>query len=200
MPTHTAKNLFTKNITSAEDCLALYDAMIGLKPGVDITWVLRAGIVFIVSAIDTYFHDKIKYGIGKAARGNMPDSLANFKIPISELESWEQAKRKGNIYRNWVVKYYSTKSLQSPIDIADALKIIGIQSYWDKIEPDKKKRQVLRSKFNKLISRRNKISHEGDRLTSRSSGKKLRDIDRENILHWIKFAKDLIIKTEKEFP
>lgn len=56
MPTHSAKSLFDKNIQSAKECLQLYDSLIALKPKkVNPEWILRASVVFAVSAIDTYF-------------------------------------------------------------------------------------------------------------------------------------------------
>ena len=61
---HSAQSLFEQNILSAEECLALFDGVTKLKVGLQIDWVLRAAIVFVVSALDTYFHDKIRYRTG----------------------------------------------------------------------------------------------------------------------------------------
>ena len=201
MPTHTAKSLFEKNIKSAKDCVALYDTISKLKPGkVNIKWVLRSAVVFTVSALDTYFHDKIKYRVGKFSLENLPPSLAKFSIPVSLLISWEKAERKGNILRNCVVDYLSTRPLQSPNVIADSMKLLGIQSFWDTIEHNKNEKEKLLKELNSLIQRRNQISHEGDRMTSRKSGKKLRAIQKQQTQKWISFAEDLINKIEVAFP
>ena len=201
MPKHTAKNLFERNIKSAKDCVALYNAISKLKPSkVNIKWVLRSAIVFIVSALDTYFHDKIKYRVGRFSLGNLPPSLAKFQISISSLTSWENAKRKGNVLRNWVVDYLSTRPLQSQSIIADAMRLANIQSLWDTIEPDNDAKEKLLENLNSLIKRRNQISHEGDRLTSRKSGKKLRPIKQQQVINWITFVEDLVNKIETAFP
>ncbi len=168
MAGHSAKTLFDKNIESAEHCLTLYDGVSKLNPkGIDLDWILRAAIVFVVSAVDTYFHDKIKYRVGKYSLQNLPPTLAKFEIAISNIASWEKAERKGNVLRNWVTEYLATKPLQSPEKIADALKLAAIESLWATIEPDNESRKKLLDRFNALIQRRNQIAHEGDREQSR---------------------------------
>lgn len=201
MPIHTAKSLFDQNIKSAEDCLALYEAIEKLRlQGVEPKWILRAAIVFIVSALDAYFHDRIKYRVGRIPLSQAPHALAKFEITIGDLQSWSKAHRKGNIVRNWITNHLATKPLQSPNAVAEALKLVGIQSFWDSIEPDKVKKGRLLKNLNALVNRRNKMAHEGDRLTSRRSGKRLRGISRRAVIACIKFAKDLINRVEQVFP
>jgi hypothetical protein len=201
MPTHSAKSLFSKNIQSAKDSLGLYDAIVRLNPqDVDIDWVLRSAVVFTVSALDTYFHDKVKYRVGRYSLENLPPGLSRFEIPIRELSKWDKARRKGNVLRNWVVEYLATKPLQSPNSISDALKLVGIESLWSTIEPNKRDRDGILKELNEMIKRRNQISHEGDRMSSRRSGKRLRAIDREQVVSWIEFTEDLVRKIENAFP
>lgn len=197
---HSAKSLFEKNIQSAEDCLALYEGVSRLKAGLAIDWVLRASVVFVVSALDTYFHDKIKYRVGHFSLDNLPPALAKFEIHVDELTLWDVAERKGNVLRNWVTERLSTRPLQSPTAVADSLKFAGIDALWDRIEPNRNARKQVLDQFNRLVKRRNQISHEGDRETSRRSGKKLRPIDRSSVEEYIEFAKDLIARIEKAFP
>ena len=91
MPTHSAKSLFDKNIQSAKECLQIYDALAKLKPKqVNPKWVLRAAVVFTVSAVDTYFHDKIRYRVGKFSLENLPVALGSFSIKVKNLTEWEK--------------------------------------------------------------------------------------------------------------
>ena len=179
MASHSAHSLFEKNVESASDCLALYDGVKQLKTRLQIDWVLRAGIVFVVSAIDTYFHDKVKYRVGKYSLENLPPALAKFEVPLVDLTKWDEARRKGNVLRNWVTEHLAGRPLQSRKAIADALKLGNIAALWDTIEPDKTHRKALLGRFDRLVKRRNQIAHEGDREQSRRSGKKLRPIDRQ---------------------
>jgi hypothetical protein len=200
MSTHSAKTLFDKNIESADHCLHLYDGVVALKARVEVSWILRAGIVFVVSALDTYFHDKVKYRVAHYSLENLPPALGKFEIPIAELSEWDAAQRKGNVLRNWVVDYLSTRPLQSPTFIADTLKLAGIVALWDTIEPDQNNRKHLLDTFNKLIRRRNQITHEGDRETSRRSGKKLRPVTRQQLEEAMSFTRDIVSRIENAFP
>lgn len=201
MAAHTAASLFDKNIESASHCLTLYDGIIGLNPkGVDLEWILRAGVVFVVSALDTYFHDKVKYRVGKYSLHNIPPALAKLEIQISSISAWDGAKRKGNVLRNWVTDHLATKPLQSPERIAESLKLAGIDGIWATIEPDNNGRKQLLDKFGALIKRRNQIAHEGDREQSRKSGKKVRNITRAYLVESIAFASEIVERIETAFP
>lgn len=200
MATHSAKSLFDQNIVSAEECATLYDGVSQLKTNLEIDWVLRAAIVFMVSALDTYFHDKIKYRVGKYSLESLPPAMAKFPISVSELVAWDRADRKGNVLRNWVTDHFATRPLQSPNAIAEALKLADIHSLWDTIEPNVADKTKLFDQLNALVKRRNQIAHEGDRETSRRSGKKLRSIDRQEVSEAIVFAKDLVHRIESAFP
>lgn len=90
--------------------------------------------------------------------------------------------------------------MQSPNIIADALKYAGFEALWDRIEPDPQNKETLIKELNELIKRRNQISHEGDRMTSRRSGKQLREIKRDQVNDWIKFSERLVQKIEEAFP
>ncbi len=200
MASHSAESLFDKNIQSADECLALFDGVNRLKAQLEIQWVLRAGIVFVVSALDTYFHDKVKYRVGRSSLENLPPKLAKFEVPLAGLTTWDEARRKGNVIRNWVMDHLSTRPLQSPQAIAETLKLANINELWETIEPNSSHRNALLKRFNDLVHRRNQIAHEGDREQSRGSGKKLRPIDRDLLTDAITFSKDLVGKVEHAFP
>lgn len=199
MSRHTAKSLFDLNIQGAEQCVRIYDGVLQLGSSLDLDWLLRSAIMLAVSAMDAYFHDKVRYRAARFASAPLPRHLANLKIPLSEVRKWDEAGRKGNVLRRWVVEHLETRPLQSSNAIAEALKIVGIQSFWNTIEPDNSARDALLTCLNKLVERRNQIAHEGDRLQFRSSGKVLRPITRDDAVRAIEFVKDLVQKTEDGF-
>jgi hypothetical protein len=131
---------------------------------------------------------------------DLPVQLAKFEIPIRELTTWDDAQRKGNVLRNWVTDHLAVKPLQSPSAIAEALKLSGIENLWDRIAPNQGHRRALLDEFDKLVKRRNQISHEGDREQSRRSGKRLRPISRKAVKAWIHYVEDLVAKVEAAFP
>jgi hypothetical protein len=200
MPSHTAKSLFELNIKNCDHLLNLYDGIEKLAPSEENLWLLRAVVVFAASALDAYFHDKIKYRAGHYEATTLPDSLKKFKIELGGLAEWEKAHRKGNVLRNWVVNHYATRPLQKTEDIKDALKLVGIENVWGKAEPDPLKRDTMLKCLREITRRRNQIAHEGDRLAHRAGGKKVRPIDKPYAEQTVKFARDVVLKIEAVFP
>jgi hypothetical protein len=142
MPSHTAKSLFDLNIESAAHCLQLYRGIEALNTNLQISWLLRAAVVFSVSALDAYFHDKVKYRAGHFDLADMPSAMAKFRVPLEDLTKWENARRKGNVLRNWLVQHYSVRPLQKTQDIADALKMVDINDLWATVEPNSPQREA----------------------------------------------------------
>lgn len=200
MSQHTAKSLFDLNMVSADELLKLYDGISALGTRLDISWLLRATIVFSISAFDAYFHDKIKYRAGHYDLKTLPPALARFPVPLEGLVEWDNSKRKGNVIRNWVTEYYSVRPLQRPDEIAKALGLIGIEKFWDTIEPNSGKKKILLDRLADYTKRRNQIAHEGDREGARNSGKKLRDITRPDAQACMDFVIALIQRAETAFP
>ena len=60
------------------------------------------------------------------------------------------------------------------------------------VEPDYAKRKELLTTLNDLITRRNQIAHEDDRLSGRSSGKNLRSIEIADVKVWVEFVEALV--------
>ena len=208
MGKHTAKSLFTANIQGAEECLRIYEGVRKLGSTRDLDWLLRSAIVLAVSAMDAYFHDKIRYRAGRfnlfragqLTTQFLPKQFANLSIPLSELPRWEEGARKGNVLRHWAVEYYGVRPLQNPDAIASALKLVGIEDLWNTIEPVNPRRKVLLDRLETLVERRNQIAHEGDRLQHRSSGKALRPISYQQTTEEVEFVMQLVEEVERAFP
>ena len=196
MAQHTAKSLFDLNIVGADECLGLYEGLHKMKVGADITWLLRASVVFSVSALDAYFHDKVRYRVGRFGVGDLPPALGKVQIGLSDLRTWEAHERKGNAIRNWVVGQMSYKSLQSKDRIADAMRLCGVEAFWVKVLPDSVKRNQALSKLKAFADRRNDVVHEGDRLSARNSGKQLRAIDSSYARDCREFVAELVDAVE----
>lgn len=208
MAGHTAKSLFDLNIQGAEECIRISDGVASLASTLNLDWLLRSAVVLAVSAMDAYFHDKVRYRAGRFPLyredtftvDQLPQQLRNLKVPLSDLGRWEMAGRKGNMVRNWATEHLAVRPLQSPYAIAEALKLAGIEDFWSTVEPGDRDLRDLLERLNVLVKRRNQIAHEGDRLQSRTSGKRLRGITREYALEQIRFTKELVARTELRFP
>jgi hypothetical protein len=196
VPQHTAKSLFDLNITGADECIALYEGLEKIKVAPDITWLLRASVVFSVSAMDAYFHDKVRYRVGRYKIDELPPALGRVQIKLSDLATWESHERKGNAIRNWVVEQMSVKSLQSKDQIADAMRMCGVEAFWEKVFPDAQQRREVLRQLRGFSDRRNDIVHEGDRLSARNSGKVVRAIDQTYATECRRFVVELVEAVE----
>ncbi len=196
MAQHTARSLFDLNIVGADECIALYDGLEKIKVGADINWLLRASVVFSVSAMDAYFHDKIRYRVGRFSVEDLPPALAKVQIRLGDLSTWDSHQRKGNAIRNWVVDQMSFKSLQNKDKIADGMKLCGVEGFWDKVYPDARLRKDALAKLKTYGDRRNDVVHEGDRLSARNSGKVLRPIDLAYARECRSFVADMVVSVE----
>ncbi|HVT71921.1 MAG TPA: HEPN domain-containing protein [Lacunisphaera sp.] len=174
------------------DTIKLYDGIKALKVRVDYDWLLRGAVVFLVSAFDAYFHDRIKYGVSRLSGAAMPEALRKHRITIGDLADWQASRRKGNIIRNWIAEHLSTIPLQSPERIAEYMRYIGINGFWNLVEPDSNRKKRLLAKLGRIIQRRNQIAHEGDRLAGRKSKKALRTIDEFVVKEWIQWIEELV--------
>lgn len=202
MATYTAKKLFDQNIESAKNCATLYTAIAQLNPGgVDVTWVLRAALVFSVSSLDAYFHDKIRYRGASFKIDQLPNRLAEFSIKLQDVSEWKKfTSRPGNFIRNVLVRHYAVRPLQKRSDIEEALKLVGISSLWNTIEPNAAMREMALTRLSDLVQRRNHISHEGDRIHTRKGGKRLRAISPADVDFAIKLVTAFVVRIEHHFP
>lgn len=201
MTTHSAKSLFDKNIDSAKTCVSLYDSVSMLQPSLDVNWLLRAAVVFAVSSLDAFFHDKIRYRAGRFKIESLPESLKDFEIKLNDVNEYKKyTKRPGNFIRNMVVRHYATRPLQKRRDIEEALKLVGINALWSTIEPHSPTREMALKRLNEVIQRRNQIAHEGDRAHARKSAKKLRNIGRVDADFSIKLVTAVVARIEHHFP
>jgi len=99
-----------------------------------------------------------------------------------------------------LVEHFSTIPLQRQEAISAAFKLVGIDSVWATIEPNSPDRERMLEQIQGYTNRRNQVAHEGDRESSRKSGKKLRAIDRQYAKDCMEFAKNLVAKIEHAFP
>lgn len=125
MPAHTAYSLFELNIQSAKECETLYSAIDPLMPrSRKKSWLLRSMVVFSISAMDAYFHDKIRYRVRRFSNrdwDDYPAQLKKFKVPLKDLEKWDKAERKGNVIRNWLKEIRKVTARQAdPAGLPDA--------------------------------------------------------------------------------
>jgi len=82
-----AIDAFRENLSRIESNVVIYQSMYPLTHNtIDLSDILRAQIVLIVSAVDHYFHEiiRIKMGILINNPANLPTGFSNYQITLGD--------------------------------------------------------------------------------------------------------------------
>jgi len=167
--------------------------------------LLRAALVFAVSALDRYFHDMITWHLLAILRGSadkLPKRLADFPVRLLDAEAaiahaLRSRRQRGTATRpRTILKARFADALhkctfQSSTEIDEAFAMLGIRKPWGKIAQRMAgNAEDIRSRLDKIIQQRNQIVHEGHVIRSqRPRTIKLHPINPEQTrkdIHWLK--------------
>lgn len=189
-------NSFKESIESIKSLHALHKHLCSLLPAIDLSEILRAEIVLIVSAFDCFIHDIVRKGvmdIFNASRDENP-KYDNLCIPISTVKQMLLADNdsdRNELLEISVKKILSKDSYQSPSSIECALQLISIKKIWSSIKDEMHmSSEDITKKLGIIINRRNKIAHESDVKNHIDTTKN--EIEREDIDDIINFISTLV--------
>lgn len=161
-------NLYAKNINDSSQLLALFEYSSKNLPGMDFDDLLRAHLVYSVSAFDKLIHDLIKKGMVEIFTNNRPATPKYLNEGIS-LEMHNKIAGAtippGEYYfENEVVRKLSFLSFQDPDKVADGLSFIWLESHkWQHIADNMGVDQhTAKTTLKTIVARRNQIVHEAD--------------------------------------
>jgi hypothetical protein len=160
--------LFEKNIGDSAQLLALFEFSSANLPGMVFDDLLRAHLVYSVSAFDKLIHDLIKIGMVEIFTNNRPATPKYLKEGISleihnRIASATIPPREYH-FENEVVRKLSYLSFQDPDKVADGLSLIWIESHkWQNIAAHIGVDQhTAKTTLKTIVARRNQIVHEAD--------------------------------------
>jgi RiboL-PSP-HEPN len=157
---------FQENLKGVAELGALVVAIESMtKEAIDLSDILRAQIVLVVSALDHFIHELTRLGMIEASKGSRKktDAFLRFQVPISAADS----ALSGTPCETWigdtVRERHSWQSFQDPEKIADAIRLISTVGLWDAVGNDLcMPPQDVKTRLRLIIERRNKIAHEAD--------------------------------------
>ncbi len=166
---YKAFELFAKNINEAQDLTLLYEYLqTSLTSPFSFEDLLRAQIVYSVSAFDKFIHDIIRIGMIEIFTGKRLPTPKYLAESIS-IETYNQMisatiPPKEYIFEQAIFQKFKTVSFQSPEKIAEGLSYIWNEKQkWQKIaeimETDDK---TAKTTLKLIADRRNTIVHEAD--------------------------------------
>ena len=162
------KNTWNLNLQNVKKMHWLHEQLSKVVPAMDLSDILRAEYVLIVSVFDCYVHDVVLQGMANMFSGSKPDSRAynEFCLPMSAVKqllvSTDSAIRE-SIFNVSVKKLLAKDSYQSPKSVEYAMNLINLKNVWHKVglKLSMPSKDVV-LKLGLIIQRRNKIAHEAD--------------------------------------
>ncbi|MDH7515185.1 MAG: HEPN domain-containing protein [Bacteroidota bacterium] len=157
------------------------------KPKAEYADILRAVIVLSVSAVDGYFHEKIPENIARLIQGKRGRNLPGKLIDVIKAEASHEKlisimfeKRRLSHIVSLVRKSMKEKTYQDPGKIEEAIKLLGIDKFWEKVgqQLNVQKEKKIKTYIQRYINRRNDIAHRADFGQTKRNKNKLHNINR----------------------
>jgi len=159
---------FNKNIDSINTIDGIYTYLEGQVKAIDLSEILRAEYVLIVSAFDYYIHDIVREGMLKIfdGRKNTNENYDKFLISLKTLNlilSNNDENIRRQLLDTEIRKITCKYSYQAPSNVERALTLIAVKSIWTSVSLTlKMQKKDLTKKLCLIVNRRNKIAHEAD--------------------------------------
>lgn len=162
----SALNQFRANIERVRSIHQLYLSLsLSVMPVLDVSDLLRAEIVLIVSALDHFIHELARQGmieVWKGARSATP-SFEKFPVTLNTTRLIAAGIGGEGALDAEIRSAHSWRSFQRPDSIADAIRLFCTVDLWRVVAVDLGTSPAdLKSRIGLLVDRRNKIAHEAD--------------------------------------
>ena len=172
----SAINQFNSNIETIKGMEALYEHLTTvLNLPNDLSDILRAQLVYAVSALDKLIHELVRIGMLQAFAGQRTKTskFYTFSISLETYNKIQQLNQPTNglpletpeyFFEQEIIFKHKHLAFQEPDKIADALSFIWEEKQkWQKIALSfNMSDSALKEKLKSIVSRRNQIVHEAD--------------------------------------
>jgi hypothetical protein len=136
-----------------------------LTPAMDLSDILRAEIVMIVSALDQYVHELTRLGMLEAFQGKRKRTPAflRFDVSLDCLVGIAGGTPASGWLETEIRTRHGYQAFQHPDKIADALRLFSEVELWKSLAVEMHEEvKPLKDRVQLLVDRRNKIAHEAD--------------------------------------
>ncbi|CAG1771302.1 hypothetical protein BAC3_01702 [uncultured bacterium] len=201
---------FNSNIAAIKEMDVLYQHLVNnLKLPNDLSDILRAQLVYSVSALDKLIHELVRIGMLQAFK-NQRIKTSKFNGFSISLETYNKIQQLNDpkpdtlqletpeyFFEQEIIIKHKYLAFQEPEKIADALSFIWEEKQkWQKIASEfnnlgenlNKSDDTLKKQLKNIISRRNQIVHEAD-IDIQTN--KRNEIDIEDVKDAVNFIHDL---------
>ncbi len=196
---HNALSLFRKNIEESKSLTPVYEYLeSSLVTPLSFDDLLRAQIVYSVSAFDKLMHDLIRIGMVEIFMGNRPTTpqyLAE-TITISTYSELTSATflPKELVFEQAIVRKLKTVSYQTPDNVAKGLSYIWSEPQkWQKIASNMAMdTETVKTELKLIVDQRNRIVHEADINPSTNQKYSITKSDSQSVTDFLQKAGEAI--------
>lgn len=157
---------FRENIIRVQDLGGLQSVLDSTTTSVlDLTDLLRAQIVMIVSALDLYIHEITRIGMLEVYNGvrSQTDAFLKFQVSLDSAIQGISNTSRDEWLDTEIRERHSHQSFQEPDKIADAVRRFSSCELWPsvavKLNLDVRE---VKGQLSAIVKRRNQIVHESD--------------------------------------
>ena len=186
-----AFTLFKKNITESSQLMALFEYTDEHLPSMNFDDLLRAHLVYSVSAFDKLIHDLIKIGMLEIFSNRRPTTPKYLSEGIS-LEIYNKISvatipPKEFYFEAEISKKLSFMSFQDPNKVADGLSLIwGEPHKWQILSASMGvELSIAKTTLKTISARRNQIVHEADIDIATSKKYSIEKTETEDVANFI---------------
>ena len=157
---------FRENMGRVESLGALHTAIGQLTtPAVDLTDLLRAQIVMIVSALDHYIHEITRVGMLEVYDGERSRTRAflRFQVTLDAAMKGISESSENGWLDTEIRERHGYLAFQHPDKIADAVRLFSSCELWLSVAAELNQSvDDVKNRLRAIINRRNQIAHEAD--------------------------------------
>ncbi|MXV83469.1 hypothetical protein F4X88_18895 [Candidatus Poribacteria bacterium] len=157
---------FHENITRVQSLGGLHDAFGQLTtPAVDLTDLLRAQIVMIVSALDHYIHEITRVGMLEVYDGtrSQTDAFLRFQVTMGGAIKGISRSSENEWLDIEIRQKHGHQAFQHPDNIANAVRLFSSCELWRSVASELNLTdQDVKNRLRAIVNRRNQIVHEAD--------------------------------------
>ena len=194
----SAKKHFEQNIERVKNLGNIYKSInLQTTKVLDLSDILRAQYVLLVSALDHFVHEIVRLGMIEIYNGQRKVTK-EFKVFILSIDKDVLFKKaimeeKDDIWLDYQIRHKNSfKSFQQADKIKEAMLLIIDTDIWEQVaEILNEDIKSLKNRLNLIIDRRNQIAHEAD---IEPTYQELRDIHIDDINDSIEFIENLVTR------
>lgn len=152
---------FEDNILRIKHLVKLYEDNSTNNTQEDYSDILRAALVLLVSALDTFIHNIVRLGMVEILKGERikPDDYKKIKISLGIINFEPNYEW----FESHIRREHASVSYQSPKQVSDAIRHISKLDLWKEIGNTlNRDQEILKRELKEIVDRRNQIAHESD--------------------------------------